>query len=255
MIYFLLPLGTFPVYSRTFIKPPFLKLSLASSFFIKTLSMESPVSAGPSWGTSFASFPFSRSLLIICSVHFLLVTPESQFPSPHTQSCQSFSNALLVMMPEFASNLFTIFQVFETHQNEAKCLFCINQVQTQKVSSRNTGCVAHMFLSYALPWGSCTYINCWFPFVRHLFPKFFTRLQSYLPNMHSFKSKCTFSLLYLKWIINKDLLYSTWNRVQCHVAAWTRRAVWGRMDTCIYMAETVNLKLSQHCLLISYTPI
>ena len=72
----------------------------------------------PSRGTSFASFPFSRSLLIICSVHFLLLTPESQFPSPHTQSCQSFSNALLVVMPEFASNLFTIFQVFETHQNE-----------------------------------------------------------------------------------------------------------------------------------------
>ena len=28
------------------------------------------------------------------------------------------------------------------------------------------------------------------------------------------------TLLYLKWIINKALLYSTWNSVQCYVAAW-----------------------------------
>ena len=29
---------------------------------------------------------------------------------------------------------------------------------------------------------------------------------------------CT--LLYLKWITNKDLLYSTRNSAQCYVAAW-----------------------------------
>ena len=29
-----------------------------------------------------------------------------------------------------------------------------------------------------------------------------------------------YTLLYLKWITNKDLLYSTGNSVQCHVAAW-----------------------------------
>ena len=29
-----------------------------------------------------------------------------------------------------------------------------------------------------------------------------------------------YTLLYLKWITNKDLLYSTWNSVQCDVAAW-----------------------------------
>ena len=29
-----------------------------------------------------------------------------------------------------------------------------------------------------------------------------------------------YTLLYLKWISNKDLLYSTWNSVQCYVAAW-----------------------------------
>ena len=27
------------------------------------------------------------------------------------------------------------------------------------------------------------------------------------------------TLLYLKWITNKDLLYSTWNSAQCYVAA------------------------------------
>ena len=29
-----------------------------------------------------------------------------------------------------------------------------------------------------------------------------------------------YSLLYLKWITNNDLLYSTWNSAQCYVAAW-----------------------------------
>ena len=28
-----------------------------------------------------------------------------------------------------------------------------------------------------------------------------------------------YTLLYLEWITNKDLLYSTWNSVQCYVAA------------------------------------
>ena len=31
------------------------------------------------------------------------------------------------------------------------------------------------------------------------------------------------TLLYLKWIINKDLLYSTWNSAQCYVVAWMGR--------------------------------
>ena len=34
------------------------------------------------------------------------------------------------------------------------------------------------------------------------------------------------------------------------------RGVWGRMDTCICMAEfTIHLKLSQRCLLVSYTSL
>ena len=32
--------------------------------------------------------------------------------------------------------------------------------------------------------------------------------------------KVMYTLLYLKWITNKDLLYSTWNSAQCCVAAW-----------------------------------
>ena len=40
------------------------------------------------------------------------------------------------------------------------------------------------------------------------------------------------TLLYSKWITNKNLLYST---------------VWGRMDTCMLNPFPVHLKLSQHC--------
>ena len=32
-----------------------------------------------------------------------------------------------------------------------------------------------------------------------------------------------YTLLYLKWITNKDLLYSTENSAQCYVAAWMGR--------------------------------
>ena len=39
-----------------------------------------------------------------------------------------------------------------------------------------------------------------------------------------------YALLYFKWITNKDLLYSTGNSVQRHVAAWmggeSGRGVW-----------------------------
>ena len=39
------------------------------------------------------------------------------------------------------------------------------------------------------------------------------------------KIMCT--LLYLKWITNKDLLYSTWNSAQCYVPAWIGGACGG----------------------------
>ena len=34
--------------------------------------------------------------------------------------------------------------------------------------------------------------------------------------------KVMYTLLYLKQITNKDLLYSTWNSAQCYVADWVR---------------------------------
>ena len=30
----------------------------------------------------------------------------------------------------------------------------------------------------------------------------------------------TYTMLYLKWIANKDLLYSTLNSAQCYVVSW-----------------------------------
>ena len=36
-----------------------------------------------------------------------------------------------------------------------------------------------------------------------------------------------YTLLYLKWITNKDLLYSTGNSTQCYEAAWTGEGIEG----------------------------
>ena len=64
------------------------------------------------------------------------------------------------------------------------------------------------------------------------------------------------ALLYLNWISNKDLLYSTWNSAQCYVAAWMGREFGGKMDTCICMAESLYcLPEMISTLFISYTPI
>ena len=46
-----------------------------------------------------------------------------------------------------------------------------------------------------------------------------------------------YALLFLKWITDKDLLYSTENSAQCYVAAQDGREIWERMDTCIRMSE------------------
>ena len=48
-----------------------------------------------------------------------------------------------------------------------------------------------------------------------------------------------YTLLYLKWITNKDLLYSTGNSAPCYLAAWMGGEFGGRMDTCICMAESL----------------
>ena len=57
------------------------------------------------------------------------------------------------------------------------------------------------------------------------------------------------TLLYLKWITNKNLLYSTGNSAQCYVAACIE-GKFGREWILVYVwlsPFAVHLKLSQHC--------
>ena len=58
-----------------------------------------------------------------------------------------------------------------------------------------------------------------------------------------------YTLLYVKWITNKDLLYSTWNSAQCYVAAWIGGGFGGEwVHVYVWLRLfTVHLKLSQHC--------
>jgi len=57
-----------------------------------------------------------------------------------------------------------------------------------------------------------------------------------------------YTLLYLKWITNRDLLYGTWNSAQCYVAAWMRQGIEGKwIHVYVWLNPfTVHLKLSQH---------
>ena len=58
-----------------------------------------------------------------------------------------------------------------------------------------------------------------------------------------------YTLLYLKWITDKALLYSSWNSAQCYIAAWTSLRENGCV--CVYNVwlsyPAVHLKLSQRC--------
>ena len=61
-----------------------------------------------------------------------------------------------------------------------------------------------------------------------------------------------YTLIYLKWITNKDLLYSTWSSAHCYVVAWMEGEFGGE---CIYVYVELNpfavhlkLLISQHCL-------
>ena len=67
----------------------------------------------------------------------------------------------------------------------------------------------------------------------------------------------TYTLLYLKWITNKKLLYSTQNSVQCCVATWIGEEFGGRMDTCICRGEFFHCspETITICLLIGCTPV
>ena len=58
-----------------------------------------------------------------------------------------------------------------------------------------------------------------------------------------------YTLLYFKWITNKDLLYSTGNSAQCYVAAWMGGEFGGEwIHVYVWLSPfAVHLKLSQHC--------
>ena len=65
-----------------------------------------------------------------------------------------------------------------------------------------------------------------------------------------------YTLLYLKWITNKNLLYSIWDSAQCYVAACMGGGFWEKTDTCIYMAESLYcLPETITTLLTGYSPI
>ena len=58
-----------------------------------------------------------------------------------------------------------------------------------------------------------------------------------------------YTLLYLKWITNKNLQYSTWNSAQCYVAAWMGGEFGGEwIHEYVSLSHfAVHLKLPQHC--------
>ena len=65
-----------------------------------------------------------------------------------------------------------------------------------------------------------------------------------------------YTLLYLKWITNKDLLFSSREICSMSCGNLDRKGTWERMDTCICMAESLCcLPETITTLLISYTPI
>ena len=57
-----------------------------------------------------------------------------------------------------------------------------------------------------------------------------------------------YTLLYFKWITNKDLLYSTWTSDHCYVAAWMGGEFEGEwVHVYVYPSPlTVQMKLLQY---------
>ena len=58
-----------------------------------------------------------------------------------------------------------------------------------------------------------------------------------------------YTLLYLKWITNRHLLYSIWNSTQCYVPAWMGEEFGGeQIHVDVRLSPfAVHLKLPQHC--------
>ena len=64
-----------------------------------------------------------------------------------------------------------------------------------------------------------------------------------------------YTLLYLKWMTNRDMLCSTGALLMLR-GSLDGRGVWGRMDTCVCMAEPLcYLPETMATWLISYNPI
>ena len=61
--------------------------------------------------------------------------------------------------------------------------------------------------------------------------------------------KVMYTLLYLKWLANKDLPYSTGNSAQCYVAAWMGGELRGEwIHVYVWLSPfAIHLKPSQHC--------
>ena len=54
-----------------------------------------------------------------------------------------------------------------------------------------------------------------------------------------------YTLLFLKWITSKVLLYSTGKFARCHVVSLGGRGIWGTVGTCVCLSPfAVHLKLS-----------
>ena len=51
--------------------------------------------------------------------------------------------------------------------------------------------------------------------------------------------------IYLKWITNKDLLYSTWNSAKCYVTAWMGGEFGDKGN--VYMYDCVSSLFTQNC--------
>ena len=64
-----------------------------------------------------------------------------------------------------------------------------------------------------------------------------------------------YTLLYLRWTTNRDLLYSTGSSAQSYMAAWMG-GKFGEMDTCICVAESLcSPPETITTLIVSCTPI
>ena len=66
--------------------------------------------------------------------------------------------------------------------------------------------------------------------------------------------KVIYTLLYLKFITNKDLLCHTWNSVHCYMPAWMGSGFGGERIHVYVWLSPLAVHLTTTTLLISYTP-